>query len=369
MLIKDPAQISSVLDFLSKKLESKEDYEKTKESIGVEKIEEEKKKMFYLVNREEFDGKSLLEYIESENVRLSRQREELIDLSVKIANLNNRDDTEKAMDEVINHYKSGLPSGVGLRDMIKMIQDRHPCSSTKKKIMIFVSLLACVLGIGLFVLDLTTDLDFGIKMLNKENKSSIEAENVHSYLLKKKTDFNFSSPDSFHSACDAYMNFYENHTRNSTILDDEDFELTGWIAMWHCIQPFVAIMIVFFSINYSRGWEEVKRSFRDIPNSRYSRNGIWHPTPNRKLNFLLCFIPRLVLVVGNFVPLPAFTNLYRFYLDVMCHDARSKYYFRYMIVDIEKEIRNHEALGKCFKSSEINILLVLFLMILCISVF
>ena len=363
MLIKDPATISSVLDFLSKKLEkfqdkqNKDDFEKTKELLRIEKIEGEKK-MFYLKNSNEFDGKSLLEYIESENVRLVRQREELIDLSVKIANLNNRDDTEKAMDEVINHYKSGLNSGVALRDMLTMIKERYPWGSNKKKIMIFVSFVACVLGIGLFVLDLTTDLDFGIKMLNKENKSANETENFHSYLSKKENDFNFSSPDSLRSACDAYINFYDNHTKDSTILDDEDYELTGWIAIWHCIQPFVAIMIVFFSINYSRGWEEVKRSFRDIPDLPDFLDHVLCPTPYDKLNYLLCGVPALlilllwylVLVLGKFVPLPAFTNIYRFYLDVRCHDARSKPDFRTMIVSIEGKIRDHEALGQLLKS-------------------
>ena len=68
--------------------------------------------IFYLVKYAELDDKSLLEYIDSQNVRLSRQREELIDLSVKIANLNHRDDTEKAMEEV-------------LRDMITQIKVGH----------------------------------------------------------------------------------------------------------------------------------------------------------------------------------------------------------------------------------------------------
>ena len=44
--------------------------------------------MFYNVKCKYLDDKSLLEYIESENVRLSKQREELIDLSVKIADHN-----------------------------------------------------------------------------------------------------------------------------------------------------------------------------------------------------------------------------------------------------------------------------------------
>merc|ERR1712087_167821 len=88
MLRQDPEQISSVLDFLSKKLGDFQD-KQNREIIGIERMEEEKKKMFYLVKCKELNGKSLLEYIDSENVRLSKQREELIELSVKIANLNN----------------------------------------------------------------------------------------------------------------------------------------------------------------------------------------------------------------------------------------------------------------------------------------
>ena len=42
------------------------------------------KKIFYLIECPELDGKSLLSYINSQNVRLFRQREELIDLSVKM---------------------------------------------------------------------------------------------------------------------------------------------------------------------------------------------------------------------------------------------------------------------------------------------
>ena len=136
---KDPNKISSVLDFLSKKFDqfsedkkhSKDDFEKTKETLGIEPIEKENKTMFYLVKCEVFDGSSLLEYIDSHNVRLTRQREELIDVSVKIANLNKGGDDKGAMEEVINHYKSGLPSGKGLRDMIIQIKEHYPWSSSK----------------------------------------------------------------------------------------------------------------------------------------------------------------------------------------------------------------------------------------------
>ena len=140
---------------------------KKKEILGIERTEGKDKMMFYNVKCQELDNKSLLQFINLENVRLITQREELIDLSVKIASLNNISktseeavavvNTKKAMEEVINHYKSGLPSGVGLRDMITLIKERFPWSSSKKGLKIFLSLLTCLLGIGLFVLDVYTD--------------------------------------------------------------------------------------------------------------------------------------------------------------------------------------------------------------------
>ena len=134
---KDPGRISNVLSFLTKMLEKYQNKDKKDENKKIEEIFGEMfgrgndKNIFYLVECPELDGKSLLWYINSQNVRLFRQREELIDLSVKIASLNHGGDSEKAMNEVINNYKSGLASGVGLRDMINMIKERYRWSPSK----------------------------------------------------------------------------------------------------------------------------------------------------------------------------------------------------------------------------------------------
>ena len=130
-MIKEPGKISNLLNFLSKMSEKIKVKENKEESDKIREIFSEmfgmfdQDKIFYLVRCPEFDGKSLLSYINSQNVRLFRQREELIDLSVKIANLKYERDSEEAMDEVINNYKSGLASGVGLRDMINKIGRAH----------------------------------------------------------------------------------------------------------------------------------------------------------------------------------------------------------------------------------------------------
>ena len=374
MMNKDPTKISSVLDFLSKQLDKMEEEEeritdygeweniqhKTKENLGIEKTEGkytkegEKKIMFYNIECKVLDGKSLLEYIDFQNVRLLRQREELIDLTVKIANLNRGG---HAMEEVINHYKSGLPSGVGLRDMIAMIKERYPWSSSKTIIMIFVSLVTCLLGIGLFVFDLYTDVEFSLEMLKRNKTLGNDDESFNRTFKDFLSKNNLKLPTSKTWECltDIEMEFdRRKNSKSDNILNYEDYVKTGWIAIWHCIQPFVATMLVSFSINYSRGWEEVKRSFRDIPHPAVCLRPIFCPTPYDKLNILLCGIPGLVffalwylvLGVGKLVPLPAFTHLYRFCLDVRCHIARSEPGFRTKIVSIEEEIKEHEFLGK-----------------------
>ena len=136
--------------------------------------------MFYNEKSEKFDETkqkkmSLLEYIDSQNVRFTREREELVDLAVLIARLNNsksdykseegyKTEVKDAMEEVTNHFKSELPSGEGLRDMLVMIGERFPWSSSKTSIKSLISFLFCVLGIGLYVLDIYTDVKFSIDM-------------------------------------------------------------------------------------------------------------------------------------------------------------------------------------------------------------
>ena len=131
-MTKDQEKISNVLDYFTRILEEKTfDFQQTKEMYGIETRAGKDRIIFYLLKCKEFDDKCLLEYINSQNIRLLRQREELIDLSVKIAGLNHGGDNETAMEEVIKNYKLGLPSGEGLRDIINMIKERYRWSPSK----------------------------------------------------------------------------------------------------------------------------------------------------------------------------------------------------------------------------------------------
>ena len=126
--------------------------------------------------------------------------------------------------------------------------------------------------------------------------------------------------------------FKEKYNRNSTILD-ENYEVTGWIAIYHCVQPFLVSWIVFLSMKCCKAREgSVKAG--------YEKDPLWWAA-----NTALCCFPNLAFI-GSLLPIPAFANLYRFYLYVRSHHARSQPDFRTKIVSIEEEIREHEALGK-----------------------
>ena len=353
-MIKEPGMISNLLNFLSKMLEKIEDYDKKRRQEN-DKIREifgemlgtlNQDNIFYLVKCQGFDGKSLLNYINSQNVRLLRQREELIDLSVKIANLTHRGNPEKAMDNVIKNYKSGLESGVGLRDMIDMIKERYPWSSTKMKIMIFVSLMTCALGIGLYVFDLTTDIRFSLEMYYLKAKGSFPEDPTYASIFQ-----NITHPgpkecwQAFETAFETcWDQHYVDPEKNFTLIEYDDMKTTGGIAVLHCIQPFLGIFIVFLTMNYNKIKCSLPQMF--VPDCLKR----WCCIPLKVLwilGYLLCFLASLI-------PLPVFTHIYRFCLYVRFYDARRKLEFRKKIMQIESEIQKYEALGKYWKDQKIN---------------
>ena len=254
MMSKDTNNISLLLDFFSRIVDKHGVKRKKIHEINTEFGE---KRMFYLVKCQVLDGLSLLEFIDAENVRLSRQREELIDISVKIAHKNNNYKLAHSQEEVINHFKSGLPSGIGLRDMISQIKEHYPWSTSKKMIMIFLSLMTCILGVGLYILDLTTDLRFSLDMFNGF-KSSKEPDFDEIWAEK---GLNFSSLRLSNRVCYDYMRSSVSKEKNYRKLDplsEELYVTTGWIAIYHCIQPFFITFLIFLSINCQK-WKSCSK--------------------------------------------------------------------------------------------------------------
>ena len=333
---KTPEVISSLLDFLSKKLDTTDGLEEVQEVLGGagESQEGSRRKMFYLVKCPVLGGASLLQYIDSQSARLNRQKEEMIDLSVKISNHNNPWDKRKAMDEVISSYKSGLPSSVGLRDMISSIKERYPWTRSRWSIMVLVSLVACLLGITFYLLDVVTDVQFSWEMLSQTNESrqphsdlpNITDLDVSFCILKMaklgrhQSNVSLKPPECKNMTKSpklSWMRIFDYWEKNQGILDQymdaDEYRMTGTIALWHCVQPLVITIICFLSL--------IKTSQRSPDESR------------------------LVFLVSR-LPIPLFSCVYRLYLQLRCYKARSRPDFKTRIVEIENSIRKYEAIGR-----------------------
>ena len=203
-----------------------------------------------------------------------------------------------------------------------------------------VSLMTCLMGIGLYVFDLITDVTFSFDMLY----GNIEKQN---YYRNFKYSSIFDDAANFSKACckacweeeeGALVNFNPSNTLLEVF--KEDYQLTGWFAVWHCIQPFVVILIVFLSMNYKKWFRGNKCSAPGDDMWRDDGCSLWW-----YFNTVCCCLPN-VTYIGSFLPIPVFTNLYRFFLDVKFNHARSKSYFKTRINDIEVKIKEHEDIGK-----------------------
>ena len=105
-------------------------------------------------------------------------------------------------------------------------------------------------------------------------------------------------------------------------------------------------ILVFFTMNVEKGCSRLV--YPKIPDCLENSSGF------KCLNCVLCCIPEKVLwplgfwlwSLASVLPIPVFTSIYRFYLEVGCHTARSQENFKEKILHIEKESRDYKALGK-----------------------
>ena len=120
-----------------------------------------------------------------------------------------------------------------------------------------------------------------------------------------------------------------------------DMKTTGWIAVWHCLQPFVVTFIVFLSMkNKDHNYKRFK-----LPNvDNCCCCGLFV-----LLWFVMRTLGNCLLSLASILPMPVFTHIYIFYLNVSSHIARSNPKFKEKMGKWERKIEEYEALGKpCF---------------------
>ena len=124
MMNKDPKRLNALLDFLSQMLEECDvtgKFAETKEALGIEIQQEEEEEegeiIFYLVKCEMLGGLCLLDYLY--RTLSERHQEKMLSICLAVSLLNHGGDKSKAQQEVIQNFKSGLPTNSeGLRNLI-----------------------------------------------------------------------------------------------------------------------------------------------------------------------------------------------------------------------------------------------------------
>ena len=199
--------------------------------------------------------------------------------------------------------------------------------------MILVSLTSCLIGIGVYVFDLATDVQFSLdisKFGETHGNNSLDKSDGFNYFLSRNV-FRFSSCTSHSQECwdDLTSAFERRLGERLDSSDHEDYTLIGRLAVWHCIQPFLVTFIVFINMNFRKWVSELD----------------CRTLSPRCLHSVFCSLRELTKSV-SLLPIPAVTNIRGLFLHVQCHNARSLQDFRRRIVSIEAEITDHETLGK-----------------------
>ena len=372
---KESDKISLMLDFLSKNSRD----ERISFLLG------QGKNLFYLIKSEELDGKSLLQYIVDQGSRMVRQKEELIDLAIKISKINQEG-------KLINKFKRGISSDEEIKtqlrsqpvqDLIKKYVEGFVNGGDEKNEKEFKDGMKSATGIDFdrWSYRALSDLRKGLLSVYATDNNECKEEVIASFkaglppsvglrdsidmiserfswtrgkmfvmiLISSLTnifgvvfygfdfysDFMFSmemrmEKKSDNNCSQLFLDFRENITQMNTFSEFRNFLATT-------------------KIQQDEGTKcENSKYFSEDKNQIFGLITMIH-----------CFIPFLFIILvfcrmilkedqKNYcgilreIPLPVITNFYSIYLAYKCHRARADKDFKEKIVPIEEKIKEHE---------------------------
>ena len=122
--------------------------------------------MFHLIHR--FEDRSLLKYIVDQGTSMMKERQELLDLMIKIDKFRNSEDLENSQYRIVQQLKFGLESSRGLEECVSSVQERYSWTVMKMWLMRSISFSKNIIfGWSLFLLDFGTDLSFSLEMFKQ----------------------------------------------------------------------------------------------------------------------------------------------------------------------------------------------------------
>ena len=148
------SQISSTLKFLLDVFKDKPDY---------------MDRSFLLKNYEAFKNENILKFIANRGDAIT-QREELVEL---LDHYERHKDPNNSQNSLKSLFKSNLETSVGLVAFLDSVDTRYPITTVKKLVMIGIEVFLWMLGVGLYALDVLTDVFFAIRIHNDNNTAFI----------------------------------------------------------------------------------------------------------------------------------------------------------------------------------------------------
>ena len=127
---------------------------------------------FLLKNYEAFKNENILDFIASREDAIT-QREELVELLDQYERHKNHKDPKKSKNSLKALFKSNLKTSVGLVAFLDSVDAKYPITTIKKWAMIVIEGLTWLLGVGLYLLDVMTDVFFAMKVQDDDNTAFI----------------------------------------------------------------------------------------------------------------------------------------------------------------------------------------------------
>ena len=182
----DPNHISLLLSFISRNLANYEKDDCVRDVMDNFVGTGEELFCVVDVDNAELHNKSLLHHIINEKNGMLKQREELLDLLINKIGLEER--------ELIELLKKSVPSSEGLTSCIRSGQERYKYGPFKVLARLSQSFFFhIVLGWGLYLLDLSTDLTFTLHLFKLSEKNfAAEKFICENNFLEQVKDFTFT---------------------------------------------------------------------------------------------------------------------------------------------------------------------------------
>ncbi len=198
------------------------------------------------------DIQSTLQYVLGQH--LVKEREQMLEMLLSDErNENGRfNDEDHSKYRVTRKLKSMIPSSIGLRDCIASLNEKFKWTTRKLwSILIWTFFTRVILGTTFYVLDVYTDLDFSLYLLQQAQTNFSHQVDIckpafelkFNETVEKCRGTNFDSNECLILLRRVNLLGDDCFNQKQRFEDPEDWNIAGIVSLFHCILPFLVTII------------------------------------------------------------------------------------------------------------------------------